>query len=258
MAVQAIVFDAYGTLYDVQSVAALTEREFAGDGELITQLWRLKQLEYSWLRSLMGSHADFWTVTRDALLYTLDCLGLAPDDAVVDRLLQKYLSLDLYPDAKDALAALSGYRLAILSNGSQAMLDALVRDSGLDTVLDATISIDSRQVFKPSPAVYTLIEERLGVQPRDVLFVTSNGFDACGARNFGLEVAWIERVSAGALRQEIRSAAPVGPRSMFKALRQRPERLGCRPDHVIASLAELPALLARAPRTGHAAQASAE
>ena len=195
MTIKAVVFDAYGTLYDIQSVAEITEQAFPGYGDMITQIWRIKQLEYSWLRSLMRRYQDFSTVTRDSLVYTLRVLGLTHDDAVFARILDKYLHLDLYPDARDALSALKGNKLAILSNGSPGMLNALVKNSGLDTVLDATISVDAKKVFKPSPEAYALIEQILGVAPREVLFVSSNPWDACGAKAFGLTVAWIERVT---------------------------------------------------------------
>src|ERR1700742_4157084 len=123
--IKAVVFDAYGTLYDVQSVATVTEQAFPGYGEIITQIWRIKQLEYSWLRSLMHRYEDFSVITRESLTYTLRLLGLKYDDGVFDRILEKYLHLDLYPDASSSLAALRGRKLAILSNGSTDMLNAL-------------------------------------------------------------------------------------------------------------------------------------
>ena len=153
--IKAVVFDAYGTLYDIQSVAAVTEEAFPGYGEIITQVWRIKQLEYTWLRSLMRRYEDFSAVTRDSLAYTLRCLGLEYDDAAFERIMDKYLHLDLYPDALAALAAMKDRKLAILSNGSPDMLNALVRNSGLDRVLDATISIDAKKIFKPSPEAYS-------------------------------------------------------------------------------------------------------
>jgi 2-haloacid dehalogenase len=131
MTIKAVVFDAYGTLYDIQSVASVTEAAFPGYGELITQIWRIKQLEYTWLRSLMHRYQDFSAVTRESLAYTLKALGLKYDADVFERIMAKYLQLDLYPDAAAALAAMRGKKLAILSNGSPAMLDALVRSSGL-------------------------------------------------------------------------------------------------------------------------------
>src|SRR6266478_3373178 len=143
--IKAVVFDAYGTLYDIQSVAAITDEAFPGYGDIITQIWRLKQLEYTWLRSLMRRYEDFSVITRDSLAYTLRCLGLKHDPAAFESIIDKYLHLDLYPDAMTALAALRNQKLAILSNGSTGMLNALVRNSGLDRVLDATISVDSQK-----------------------------------------------------------------------------------------------------------------
>ena len=166
MTIKAVVFDAYGTLYDIQSVAAVTEQAFPGYGEIITQIWRIKQLEYTWLRSLMRRYEDFSVVTRQSLIYTLRILGLKHDDDVLERIMEKYLHLDLYPDASAALARMRGCKLAILSNGSPEMLNALVRNSGLDRVLDATISIDSQEIFKPAPDAYSLIEATLGVRAR--------------------------------------------------------------------------------------------
>src|SRR5262249_32220253 len=131
MTIQAIVFDAYGTLYDVQSVATVTEKAFPGYGEAITQIWRMKQLEFTWLRSLMQRYADFSVVTRESLTFALDALGLAHDAATLDPILDKYLHLDLYPDAMATLTALKGRKLAILSNGDTGMLNALVRNSGV-------------------------------------------------------------------------------------------------------------------------------
>ena len=132
MNIEAVVFDAYGTLYDVQSVAEITEEAFPGYGEMITQIWRIKQLEYSWLRSLMQRYRDFSVITRESLAYTLGILGLQYDDAVFERIMEKYLHLDLYPDVMPTLAALKDRKLAILSNGSPGMLNTLVANSGLD------------------------------------------------------------------------------------------------------------------------------
>jgi 2-haloacid dehalogenase len=242
--IKAIVFDAYGTLYDVQSVAAVTEQTFPGYGEIITQVWRIKQLEYSWLRSLMRRYEDFSVITRDSLSYTLRCLGLQSDAAAFERIMDKYLHLDLYPDAAAALASLRGRKLAILSNGSTAMLGALVRNSGLDRVLDATISIDSQKIFKPAPEAYGLIESTLRVAPHEVLFVSSNPWDACGAKAFGLNVAWIERVTPEAMAQACAGADMVAPLTMFKAIRTQMDELGLEPDHRIHALSQLPAVVA--------------
>ena len=144
--IKAIVFDAYGTLFDIQSVAAVTEEAFPGYGEIITQIWRIKQLEYTWLRSLMRRYQDFSAVTRESLAYTLRVLGLKGDAEVFERIMDKYLHLDLYPDAAATLAAMQGRKLAILSNGAPDMLGALVRNSGLSGVLDATISVDAQKI----------------------------------------------------------------------------------------------------------------
>ena len=243
MTIKAVVFDAYGTLYDVQSVAAVTEEAFPGYGEIITQIWRIKQLEYTWLRSLMRRYEDFSVITRDSLAYTLRVLGLKSDAAAFERIMDKYLHLDLYPDAAAALAAMRGNKLAILSNGSSAMLNALVANSGLDRVLDATISIDSKKIFKPSPDAYSLIESVLGVPPAEVLFVSSNPWDGCGAKAFGLNVAWIERVTPQAMAQACIKSDVVAPLTMFKALRTQMDELGVEPDYRIHALSELPDLV---------------
>ena len=243
MTIKAVVFDAYGTLYDVQSVAAVTDKAFPGYGEIITQIWRMKQLEYTWLRSLMRRYEDFSVITRESLVYTLRGLGLKSSPGVFEEIMYKYLHLDLYPDAKAALAAMKGRKLAILSNGSTDMLNALVRNSGLDQVLDATISIDSKKIFKPSPDAYTLIEQHLGVSPSEVLFVSSNPFDACGAKSFGLNVAWIERVTTDAMALACVRSDLVAPLTMFKAIRMQMDELGLEPDYRIKQLADLPGLL---------------
>ena len=244
MTVKAVVFDAYGTLYDIQSVASVTEQAFPGYGELITQIWRIKQLEYTWLRSLMHRYQDFSVITRDALAYTLKVLGLSGDARVFERIMDKYLELDLYPDAPAALAALRDRKLAILSNGSPGMLGALVQSSGLDRVLDATISVDSQKIFKPAPDAYRLIESTLGVAPEHVLFVSSNPWDACGAKAFGLKVAWIERVTPEAMALACERNDLITPLTMFKAIRMQMDELGCEPDFRIRALAELPELVA--------------
>jgi 2-haloacid dehalogenase len=170
-------------------------------------------------------------------------LGLADDAAAFDRIMDKYLHLDLYPDALSALAALKGRKLAILSNGSSDMLNTLVKNSGLDRVLDATISIDEKRIFKPAPEAYTLIEEKLGARPNEVLFVSSNPWDACGAKAFGLNVAWIERVTPQAMAEACIKSDVVPPLTMFKALRTQMDELGVRPDYHIHGLSELPDLV---------------
>jgi 2-haloacid dehalogenase len=241
--IKAVVFDAYGTLYDIQSVAAVTEDAFPGYGDIITQIWRIKQLEYSWLRSLMRRYEDFSVLTRESLAYTIRLLGLKHDAAAFERIMDKYLHLDLYPDAPSALASLKDRKLAILSNGSSDMLNGLVRNSGLDRVLDATISVDQKRVFKPAPEAYTLIETRLGMRPDEVLFVSSNPWDVCGAKAFGLNVAWIERVTPEAMALACINSDVVAPLTMFKALRTQMDELGVKPDYRIHALSELPDLV---------------
>jgi 2-haloacid dehalogenase len=238
MTIKAFVFDAYGTLFDTHSVAEATEAAFPGHGDYITQVWRQKQLEYSWLRTAMGRWQDFRVATRDSLLFTLAGLGLTADEALLERMLNAYNHLSPYPEALQALRALSSYRVAILSNGSQPMLDALVRNSPLHGLLEAVISVDSRRVFKPHPDAYELIQERLGVTPGEVVFVSSNGFDVAGATSFGLRVARIERVSSAALQAEL-TGGPIGPAALYKALRTQEECLGFPPAVVIRSLLEL-------------------
>lgn len=245
MPIQAVVFDAYGTLYDTQSVAAVTEEVFPGHGGLITQIWRIKQLEYSWLRSLMGRYENFATVTRDALIYAVRVLGLSADAATFDRLMRKYDHLTLFSDVRPALHKLRENKLAILSNGSPAMLNALVKNATLDQVLAATISVDAVKTFKPHPEAYRLIETMLGVAPSEVLFVSSNPWDVCGAKAFGLNVAWIERVSPQAMAEAFAKSDLVAPLTMFKALRTQMDELGFAPDYRIAALSELPEIVAR-------------
>ena len=243
MTIKSIVFDAYGTLYDIQSVAKVTEAAFPGRGDTITQVWRLKQLEYTWLRALMGQYEDFRAVTGASLRYTLGTLGQEADAALFDKIVDAYNTLSPYPEAAQALGQLAKYRLAILSNGSPGMLDALVRNSGLDRYLEAVISVDAKKTYKPDPRTYELIEERLGVRPEEVVFVSSNGFDVAGAKSFGFKVARIERVTPAALRKELANETPIGPATMFRTLRMQTEALGFVPDWVVDSLLALPALV---------------
>jgi len=218
---KALVFDAYGTLFDVHSVAALCDELWPGRGAAASQLWRAKQLEYTWLRSLMQRYKDFSRVTEDALAHACAALGLPLDGARRSRLLAAYRELALFPDARDALAALkaSNIRLAILSNGSPAMLRPLVEHAGLGGLIGTVLSVHSRKIYKPAPAVYRLAVEKLRAPARSIGFVSSNGWDACGAKSFGFRTFWINR-----------AGAPV-------------DALGATPDHVIRSLDELPGLI---------------
>jgi 2-haloacid dehalogenase len=235
MAFRALVFDAYGTLYDVQSVRSLAT-ELCGDkGELITQVWRLKQLEYTWLRGLMQAYEDFSVVTRASLEFALECAGVTPAPALCEKLMAKYLDLDLYPEARQALSALVGYKLAVLSNGSPAMLDALVKASGIAPLLVDVISVDRAKTYKPDPKCYELVVPALGVTKQEVLFVSSNGFDAAGAKRFGFKVAWIERGHGSPVPQN----SNVGPAEFYKLLRGRAEGLGHQADIRINALTDL-------------------
>lgn len=243
MTIEAVVFDAYGTLFDVQSVAAATEAAFPGHGTVITQLWRLKQLEYTWLRSLMGQYADFWTVTQDSLAYTVGTLGLSATPERLAELSAAYDALALYPEAREALEALSPLRLAIFSNGSPAMLARLVAQSGIGPLLETVISVDEIRAYKPDPRGYAHVEARLGLSREQILFVSSNGFDIAGAKAHGFRVARIARLPDETLRRDLAAAATIDPALMFKALRMRPERLGFEADATIARLTDLPAHL---------------
>lgn len=240
--IKAFVFDAYGTLFDVHSVSDVTDAAFPGYGDYITQIWRMKQLEYSWLRSLMGRYEDFWAVTREALDYSLRTLELRADPQLFDDVAEAYNRLSPYPDAEEALNGLTSHRLAILSNGSPGMLSTLVRHSRLDRSLERVISVDAKRVYKPDQRAYELVEEEMGVKPEEVAFVTSNGFDACGAKSFGFTVIRIDRVSPSVLSAEIRSSEIIDPHSMYRATRTQNETCGDEPDFLIGSLGELPAL----------------
>ena len=211
MTVDALVFDAYGTLYDVHSVARRCEACFPGKGPALSQLWRAKQLEYTWQRSLMQRYVPFSMVTRDALVYSCAALGLdaAPH---IDTLMAEYLALAPFPEVPKALSRLT-MKKAILSNGSPDLLEPLVRNSGLR--FDAVLSVDELKVYKPAPQVYDLAVRRLDTAKERVGFVSSNCWDALGAKSFGFRVYWINR-----------TGAPV-------------DRLGFSPDREIRSLAEL-------------------
>ena len=216
----ACVFDAYGTLFDVHSAVARGGAALGDKAQGVSALWRQKQLEYTWLRSLMGAHVDFWQVTGDGLDYALAARQV--DDPVLrERLMELYLSLDAYPEVAESLAALraAGRKTAILSNGAPRMLEAAVRSAGLDRHLDAVLSIEEVGVYKPDPRVYQLAVGHLGVAAERICFLSSNAWDANGAAHFGFKVAWINRFG------------------------QQRERLPGAPAAVIATLDELPPLL---------------
>jgi len=222
--ISAVVFDAYGTLFDVHSVTRLADTLFPGRGAALSAAWRTKQLEYTWLRSLMGGYEDFNRVTLSALEWSLESLRIEADDAARRALLDEYRRLALFPEVAAALEALAATRpLAILSNGHPEMLEAVVDHNGLrDRFRGGILSVHPARIFKPAPSVYRLAEDRLGV-PRTLMgFVSSNGWDAAGAKAFGFRVFWVNR-----------AGAPV-------------ERLGVRPDEIVRNLGELATLLAAA------------
>jgi len=189
----ALVFDAYGTLFDVHSVVRLCDEFWPGQGTALSQLWRTKQLEYTWQRSLMRRYKDFADVTADGLRYACAALGLSLSESQVTRLREAYLSLTTFPEVKGALGRLSHLRLAILSNGAPSMLDPVVANAGLGGVFFAVISVDPLNTYKPAPDVYQLAVKRLGVPKNEIGFVSSNCWDAIGATWFGYTTLWVNR-----------------------------------------------------------------
>jgi 2-haloacid dehalogenase len=216
----ACVFDAYGTLLDVHSAVRRGGQSLGDKAAPVSALWRQKQLEYTWLRSLMGAHADFWQITQDSLHFALAAHGCA-DAKLHGELMSLYQHLSAYDDAAETLRVIKdGDRAtAILSNGAPKMLSAAVESAGLAAYLDAVLSIEEVGIYKPAPQVYRLAVERLGVAPERICFVSANAWDAAGAAYFGFRVAWLNRLD------------------------QRPERLPGEPATVLQSLSELPALL---------------
>ena len=200
MKITACVFDAYGTLFDVSAAARATATEpgnekLAGCWQALATDWRQKQLEYSWLRAVTGEHRDFWQVTKDGLDWAMAAQGLAGDAALRDRLLALYWTLTPYPEVPDVLRRLrhTGVQTAILSNGAPEMLEAAVSSAGIGKLLDAVLSVESVGVFKPAPAVYELVTTRFDCARDEVLFVSSNGWDAAAAAGFGFITAWVNR-----------------------------------------------------------------
>jgi 2-haloacid dehalogenase len=220
--ITACVFDAYGTLFDVGSVARGAQDALGERWQALSELWRSKQLQYTWLRGLGGHHADFWQVTGDALDYAMSTLGIE-DDGLRARLMDLYLSIAAYPEVPAMLAELKarGIKLAILSNGTPQMLAAAVANSGIAEYFDAVMSVEEVGVFKPHPSVYGLAPQRLDVSREQICFLSSNSWDAFAAKAFGMRVLWCNRFG------------------------QMPERLPGTPDGEITDLSQLPARLAR-------------
>ena len=205
--IRACVFDAYGTLFDVNSATAPYLRDLGEKAYALNRLWREKQLQYSWLRACQGKHADFWQVTGDALDFALRSLGVGNDE-LRRRLMQSYLALGVYPE---------GFTLAILSNGTPKMLQSVVENARLDSLLDAVFSVEKAGVYKPDPRVYRLAADGLGIAPNQICFVSSNAWDAYAASAFGMFVVWCNRAG------------------------QHEENLPGKPDIVLPSLEEMPA-----------------
>ena len=213
--IKALVFDAYGTLFDVHSVVSLCEEIFPGQGQALSQMWRTKQLEYSWLRSVMGHYEDFWQVTQSALDFSCKALALSAPPVVQTRLMEAYLHLQTFPEVSEALMALSAYPKAILSNGTPNMLKAVVNNSGLGNAFNHIISVDAVKIYKPNPRVYGLAAQTLGVDRKAIGFVSSNCWDDIGAKAFGFRTFWVNRADS-----------PV-------------DELGFTPDVVVKTLREL-------------------
>ena len=210
---RALVFDAYGTLFDVHSVQARCEAFWPGKGTPLSQTWRTKQLEYTWQRSLMRRYAPFSQVTAEALAYSCALLKRVLGEPEKDALMQAYRRLALYPEVAGAMERFRTAKLAVLTNGSPDMIEPLVAQSGL--AFDAVLSVDALRVYKPAPEVYQLAVDRLGVPAGEIGFVSSNCWDALGAKSFGFNVYWINRAHA-----------PV-------------DRLGFQPDEIVGGLHEI-------------------
>ena len=225
MPITTCVFDAYGTLFDVNAAAAQAAAEpahaaLAEVWPALARDWRLKQLQYTWLRAVAGQHCDFWQVTQDGLDWAMEASGLS-DDATRARLLELYWELAAYPEVPAMLATLKGRGMAtaILSNGSPDMLDGAVSSAGIGDVLDAVLSVQSVGVFKPHDSVYDLVGDHFGCARKDVLFVSSNGWDAAGAAGYGFQTVWVNR-----------AGEPM-------------DRLYASPTHVMSDLTKIPELV---------------
>ena len=211
----ALVFDAYGTLFDVHSVLARCEAFWPGKGAQLSQLWRAKQLEYTWQRSLMGRYAPFSQITSEALQFACEFLKLRIGDRETQALMNEYRNLAPYPEVPAALERLRGRKLAILTNGSPDMIAPLVKHRGMEEIFDAVLSVDPLKVYKPAPQVYQLAVDGLQTRKEEIGFVSSNCWDALGAKSFGFAVHWINR-----------GGAPL-------------DRLGFAPDRIVKGLDEV-------------------
>ena len=218
--IDACVFDAYGTLFDVAAAASQCRDALGGKADELSAIWRTRQLEYTWLRSLMEEYVEFWQVTGDGLDYALAVLGI-DDEALRERLMEIYMRLDAYPEVKDVLTTVKGGGLqtAILSNGSPRMLTAAVENAGIGDLLNDVFSVDSIGIYKPHPSVYQMAVDGLNVESGRICFMSSNAWDAAGAANFGFRVVWVNRFG------------------------QPQERIPGRHEHEVKTLDALPPLL---------------
>jgi len=219
--IDACVFDAYGTLFDVAAAAAHCKDDLGDKAATLSALWRTKQLEYTWLRSLMDEYVEFWQITSDGLDYALETLGLDGDAALREKLLNLYMELDCYPEIPDVLKTLNagGLKCAILSNGSPKMLNSAIENAGISEHLFNSYSVDQLGIYKPTPKVYQMAVDDLGVSAERICFMSSNAWDASAAANFGFRVVWVNRFG------------------------QKKERLPGLPEHEIKTLSNLPDLL---------------
>lgn len=218
--IRACVFDAYGTLFDLNSATALCLAELGPKAEALNRLWREKQLQYTWLRAAQQRHADFWQVTGDALDCALATLGM-PAGGLREKFMQSYLVLDVFPEVPAVLQQIkgAGFKLAILSNGTPDMLQSAVGHAHLDGLFDAVLSVEEVGIFKPHPRVYSLATQKFDLPAGQIAFVSSNAWDAHAASAFGMRVIWCNRY------------------------RQQPENLPGKPDFEVRSIAEIPALV---------------
>jgi 2-haloacid dehalogenase len=219
--IEAVVFDAYGTLFDVNSVIDACEQLYPGKGTFISQTWRQKQLEYTWLRALMNRYVDFEAINRDSLRFSLNKLKLEFSEDTIEKLTAAYLNLTPYPEVVDALNAFQPRQLLILSNGTSKMLHTVVENAGLESYFTAILSVDALKTYKPNPQVYQLAVTKLGISKEKVLFLSSNGWDVAGSKSFGFTVGWINR-----------TGNPI-------------EELGVQPDYQVQDLLELAHLISR-------------
>lgn len=218
--IKACVFDAYGTLFDVRSAVGKHRARIGEKAGQLSAVWRTKQLEYTWLRSLMRTHVDFWQVTQDGLDYAMETCGIN-DTGLRADLMNAYLQLDCYPEVKETLATLKrkGLQTAVLSNGSPRMLQAAVESAGLSNDLDGVFSVEEVGIYKPDPRVYQLACNRLGVQAAEISFQSSNAWDAAAAANFGMTVVWVNRFG------QKRERLPKPANAEFQTLAGLPELL---------------------------------